>query len=509
MLETNVLNQSSKEKGMKIIKIISIILVLLLILAIAIGIMIYMAKQKEFKVIIDGDNKTSKFSSDAFIVDGEDVYVSIKDMSTYLKYTYNKGEYKKYSEDENSCYIQNDNEVVNFVKDNTEISKIILSESVSADGTGSTSTTTSEDIKDGEYYILDKAIMKKNDKLYADLAGISKACNISIQYTKKDNSLQIYTLPYLVKYYANKFTNASLNDKDSIFSNQKALLYNLIIVKNTKGLYGVNDLNGTEIIGQKYTSIKFTENNQEFLVKTEEGKMGIISKDGKTKISPIYDSIKQIDKEDGLYIVSNDKKYGIVNKNGKTVLYIEYEEIGIDNTKFPYDDITNRYILYGNIIPVKKTDKWGFVDKTGKTIVEPTYSELGCIISNSQDQEANNNLLVPEYEGIVVQKDSLYGLINSTGKELIPCYSTDFYVVNNAGKNSYYTTYKETTTTTNTTTNPKAVTHKIDVIDYLQNTLGLQPISHEKINVTTNTTNSNVIINNTNTSANVETNTQN
>ncbi len=212
------------------------------------------------------------------------------------------------------------------------------------------------------------------------------------------------------------------------------------------------------------------EQMQEFMVETEEGKFGIISKDGKTKINPEYSSINQIEKNKGLYLVSKKSnetagrtQYGILDGQQRTVVYLEYEQIGINKSDFPIQDeaIDNQYILYGKCIPVKKANKWGLLDLNGNTILPIEYDSLGCKYNSSKNVSGDSILLVPEYEGIVICKDKLYGLVGADGKELIPPYVTDMYVITSAGENQYYFTYQE---------------NVLDVIKYLRDTLKIQPV---------------------------------
>lgn len=462
----------NKEKSMKIIKILIIILVLLFLLIIGIGFAVYYMKSKEFKVIIDGV-QNSKIAEDAFVIDGNQIYVSIKDIAPFLgNYQYNNGEYKQYSEDKTSCYLQNDYEAVTYSLNSSTIYKTVLSEETV--NTTSKSKTSTDTDTNYEYFTLDAPVKMINNKLYTTTDGISKGCNIYITYNSQANRVEIYTLSKLVSLYTNKISDSAIADEKALFSNKKAILYDLVVVKDEKGEYGVKNTTGTEIIGKKYSYIKFLESAQEFIVKTDEGKMGIISKDGTTKIKPDYDEIKQIDKDKGLYLVSNNSKYGVINKNGKLVIYLEFEKIGIDPTQFTSDNIKNNYLLYDNCIPVEKGEKWGLMDKNGNTIIEPQYDSLGCVVGTSASKTANNILLIPEYEGIIVCKDKLYGIINSSGKELIPPATTNIYSITSSGENSYYLTYNKQT---------------LNVIDYLKNTLGLQPVTENK--GTTNNQNTN------------------
>ena len=146
--------------------------------------------------------------------------------------------------------------------------------------------------------------------------------------------------------------------------------------------------------------------------------MGIIRNDGTTRINPIYEEIKQIDKEEGLYLVSQNQKYGIITKDGERVIYIEYDTVGVDSSKFSQDNIDNQYILYNNYIPVEKSGKWGILDKKGNIVVDLKYDGFGCLVSNSSASAASL-LLVPEYNAIVAKQGEYYSLIKITGEELM------------------------------------------------------------------------------------------
>lgn len=475
MMENNETN-FDKTKSMKLIKIIIVVIVLLFLITIGIIGAIYYLQSKEFKFYLDG-SKISNIPSDLFIMDEDNLYISIKDFAPYVKYTAKNGEYKQYSEDITSCYLESSDEIVTYSLNSSTIYKKIVS------------------VKDSdyEYFKLEQPVKMVNDKLYTTIEGISIGCNVYVNYDKNENTLEIYTLPYLTKLYGSKIKKSTIAGENETFSNKKAVLYGLVVVKDDSGNYGVYDTNGSTIIGEKYTDIKFVESAQEFIVRTEENKIGIIGLDGTTKIKPEYNEIKQIDKKEGLYLIRNSSnKYGIVNKSGSTVIFPEYDEIGVDGTKFANDNIENNYILYDNCIPVKKADKWGLMDKKGNKITEAIYDGFGCIIGTATNKSANNLLLIPEYEGIVVYKDKVYGLINSSGTELIPIAVTDIYSVTSSGNKIYYLTYEKNT---------------INVLDYLQDELKIPPVNKnaEAINNTNTTISTNTVQEENNTSENTVT----
>ncbi len=439
--------EQKQKKNKKIFIGIGVTIGILFVISIILLVLIVMLQQKMFKLNIDGKS-ISKFSEDAFIIDNNKMYVSIRDFAALVNYDVYNGGYKEYSEVEDKCYVQNVNEIAAFSLDSDKIYK-----------------TSTGDVNDYQYFNLEEPVKKMNNKLYVLAEGISVACNVSISYNAEKNSVKIYTLPYLTQYYSAKIPNSAILED---FENQKALKYNMMVVNNVKSnvnmskdkiRYGVVTLDGKEIIGTKYTDIEFIESTNEFLVTTEDKKVGIIKADGQTKVAPQYDELKQIDKDLNLYLAKSGNKKGVLENNGKILIYLEYDEIGIDISQFANNDIKNPYLLLGNCIPVKQNGKWGMFDIRGNLIVPIIYTGFGSNAKSIKDKVANNVLVIPEVDGIVVYQENkeartaYYGIINTEGKELVPIALDTLYSVTTNGKNSY-------TMTNNGNT--------YDIIEYIQ-----------------------------------------
>lgn len=426
--------EEKRKKSKKIMIIITVLIVLLLFISIGLFAAIYYLQSQQFKFIVDGKTISSNsMASDLFVFEKDTVYISLKDISEIIDYKYYNGGYKQYTEDTAKCYLEGKNEVTTFEKDSDMIYK-----------------TPTEEL-DYTYFTLDEPIKRINGKLYISYKGLSKACNLQIAYSKEANNVTIYTLPYLTNYYITRYSNAAIEEN---FNNQKALLYGLLVVQNADNTernssrdlrYGIHNLDNEEIVGTKYTNIEFIEGTEEFIVTTEEKKVGIITSDGDTKVTPQYDALKQIDKDMNLYMATNNGKSGVIEKNGKILIYLEYEQIGIDTTKFPTNDIKNRYILFDNAIPVKQNDKWGLYDIRGNLILPIEYIDLGCVSRTTSNRNLNNILIIPEIEGIVVCKElevdskkiEYYGIVNSRGKQLVPVALETVYSITASGKEEY------------------------------------------------------------------------
>ena len=438
IIGTNISDKNQKSK--KVMKIITILIIILLIISISLGIAIYFLKLQQFKFVVDG--KSISKSDGIFIINEDKVYVSIKDISSVIGYKYYNGGYKQYTEDTNKCYVQSDNEVCMFEKDSNKIYKTVPDEI------------------DYEYFSLNEPVKNINGKLYTTLEDMGKACNLATQYNKEQNRVTINTLPFLANYYTKNYDTSAVATN---FKNQKALLYGLMVVQDVKNTdkdvnsktinYGIYSTSGEEIVGTKYTDIEFIESTEEFIVKTSENKVGIITSKGETKVKPQYDKLKQIDKDLNLYLATNNDKQGVIEKNGKILIYLEYDKIGVDLTQFQNNDVKNPYLLYDNAIPVKQNEKWGLYDKKGNLILPIEYEGFGCISGTSSDKTLNNLLVIPDIEGIVVSKKyeleknktvTMYGIVNSLGKELVATGLETIYSVTNNGRDEYTMIYNGT-----------------------------------------------------------------
>ena len=419
-----------KEKNNKIIKIIVIFIAVLFIMGVILFSYMSYLKSKQFSFKINGST-IQNYDSDLFYNDEEgEKYISVRDLSNFLKKTkkmeidYNNGGYKDYTEDTTKCYVETADEVAGFEANSSKMYKVIKTDQIF------------------EYFSLDKPVKSINGKLYASLDGIKIGFNVALSFDNKSNTLSITTLDAIVKKYETQLNKSGISSKNMSFANKKALRYGMMIVKNSEGLYGVNDIKtGESILGIKFTDLKFVESTKDFIVTTPEKKQGIISVDNGKTIEPQYTEIRQLDTKLNLYLVKNDKgKYGVYNREKQTtIIYPEYDSIGVDQQAF---EIENPYILYEYCIPCKKVEdkveKWELINIEGNKITQVYYDALGYVKGTKKDSKGNNVLLIPEVEGIVIYKDGVYGIINSTGKQLIRTELEQVYSETSGGKNTYY-----------------------------------------------------------------------
>ena len=436
LLQENPIKENKTKKLRNSLIVVGVLIVILIIAAIGIYIYSLQVAKDQFKVYVDGTRVSSIENNEVFYLRDDKMFVSINDIANVIGYRVYNGEYRQYSEDTTSGYATNSKELVTFSAGATSIRKYPqLGNSES------------------QQFELDEAILARGSKLYMSQQGLARAFNLVFVYNKNTNTVQITTLPYLSASYEKNVTNCSLSEsklsEEIIFNNQKALLYNLIVVKDANtGLFGVSmSENGTvkNVITERYTSVEFIEGINDFIVKTDDGKYGIIGNDGITKVKPQYTNIQEIDKDEGLYLVESNGKPGVVNQSGKIIIYQDFDGIGLEGT-ITDGNVTNRYLLYGSVIPVQKNKKWGLYNKNGEQILPVEYDGIGCSINVNQTNSVGVTLIPEMDEAIVISKDEKvdnntvkkYGIVSSTGNSLINIVADSVYATTLQNKTTYY-----------------------------------------------------------------------
>ena len=456
-MDFNKANDFEKEKqsNKKILVIAVTLIVILAIAATSIYFYTANARKKLLKVYINAVNwfrygdttvvDKKRLAGNSVIKEGNKYYFAIKDFAEVAGFNFYRGD--RTTEEETKAYIENNSERVTFVSGSKEIRKYYLTSSYSS---GKNSNLTSQ------VFNIDDTILFKNGKLYISENGIGRAFNVLFKYNQSSNNIQIYTLEYFYSLMSGqikdlfKVNSNTNNESKVVIDNKKALLYNYVInYDEATGLYGMALLSDPTklIISKKYKQIDYVEGSDDFIVTTVDGKVGILGKDSLAKVDPKYDSIENIDLNAGLYLVKLYEKYGVVTQMGKIVVSVDYDQIGLDSN---IDDknLTSRYLLYDNCIPVKLLGKWGFYDKNGNKIVDTEYDSIGCYRVQNADGNAQPLVIIPDLNGIVLGKkfesanksssQILYGIVDKTGQMIINLGAESIYKVVFNNNTSYY-----------------------------------------------------------------------
>ena len=456
-MDFNKANDFEKEKqsNKKILVIAVTLIVILAIAATSIYFYTANARKKLLKVYINAVNWSrygdttvvdkKRLAGNSVIKEGNKYYFAIKDFAEVAGFNFYRGD--RTTEEETKAYIENNSERVTFVSGSKEIRKYYLTSSYSS---GKNSNLTSQ------VFNIDDTILFKNGRLYISENGIGRAFNVLFKYNQSSNNIQIYTLEYFYSLMSGqikdlfKVNSNTNNESKVVIDNKKALLYNYVInYDEATGLYGMALLSDPTklIISKKYKQIDYVEGSDDFIVTTVDGKVGILGKDSLAKVDPKYDSIENIDLNAGLYLVKLYEKYGVVTQMGKIVVSVDYDQIGLDSN---IDDknLTSRYLLYDNCIPVKLLGKWGFYDKNGNKIVDTEYDSIGCYRVQNADGNAQPLVIIPDLNGIVLGKkfesanksssQILYGIVDKTGQMIINLGAESIYKVVFNNNTSYY-----------------------------------------------------------------------
>lgn len=422
LIEESFQNKEEKKKKRTTGIILGAIIFLILIIIGIVSYLLYI-ESTTLRVILDGQSNENLKQILVFENDGK-IYAPIKEIASYFGYDSYNGEYTQRSEEQSKCYVQNESEVANFALGSDVIYKLDL--------------TTGTDNYENAY--VKDPVIAKNGVLYATSEAIEKAFNVSFQYDQEKNRVYIYTLPYLIQSYSSKVLDYGYTSISDVFANQKAILQDMLVVTkgDNKDIFAVIKTDGTPVLEPKYNDIVYLPETGDFKVTTN-GKVGILGSNGTTKVQIMYDSIDLMDSDAKLYVAENDGKFGVIDFNGNVKIYIENDEIGLDISPFEQNNIKNKYILAGNLIPARKGELWGLYDKNGNLVVDYTYSSLGYIANTSKD--ALNLLVIPDYNVLVACKDDKYTLLNSVGKQLfVAPVADDIYMTISGGQRHYYIT---------------------------------------------------------------------
>ena len=439
------MNDGGRQKSKKLkasLILVAVIMVILIVAAVAVWFMKNQLTKEQLKVSIDGiSNVTAAKDTSLFLINDGKVLVSIEKIAPYVGYSYYRGGYRQYSEDNTRCYVSDQKEIVDFASGSSKIRKYPLL----------------DDSAESQSFDIDEDVSLRGNYLYISEAGFERAFNSVLEYDKANNKISIATAPYLASYYQKAYpdyaaltidNNRELGEK-VLYSNSKALLQNMMVIKDSSSkLYGVARLDDTTnvIISQRYASVEFIEGINDFIVKTTNNLYGIIGSDGITKVKPEYRAITEIDKDVGLYLVtSTSNKQGVINQNGKIIIYQDYDQIGLTQGQYQDTNVTNRYLLFNNCIPVMLNKKWGIIDKNGQTIIPVEYDGVGCNISNV-NANTHGIVMIPDLNALVIEKDELqggntikkYGIFSSQGNQMTNLVLDQCYVTVLQNVATYY-----------------------------------------------------------------------
>lgn len=351
-------NNKNKTNAQKMVLNLIKISVILLIIAI-VALMYFNTKPKNYKLSLTINGETIEIKESLLQEDSQgNKYFSLKELSELVGYNYFNGEYSKYAEDKDKCYLQSENKVVGFKANSKTIYKTSLDSET-----------------DYQYYELSKEIINKNESLYINMDDIKSALGVYVEYSTETNSIKIDTLDKLAAKYESEIeTKMKGSTMDTTYPNIILVLKGMrVISENSK--FGLINAKLETILGAKYNSLQYEEYPNILIASDTDNKYGIIDMEGNKKTNFEYDSIEIINYNPVLYKVKKNSLFGVVNEKGEKIIEPSFREIGYIGNK--NDETENTLLIEG---------------------------------------------LENETTGIVVKSETGYGIINlKNGQEILPC----------------------------------------------------------------------------------------
>lgn len=226
---------------------------------------------------------------------------------------------------------------------------------------------------------------------------------------------------------------------DSVSSFNEGLAYFSI-----DGKYGYIDKTGKIVIKPIYDDAGYFKNGVAKVRLND--KVGIINKSGQVVVPINYDDVTA---DNGFFITELKDKSGCINGIGKVILPAKYTQVNVDHgsIEFSINDKWNIIDENGEVIKsvydyidkvpnsnlsiVKHNNKYGIVDSTGKVMVPFMYDEISYVDFRGRfyaNNQANTYTSVDRFSVRIGEK---YGVIDENGAIIVPCKYDDAQILNN------------------------------------------------------------------------------
>lgn len=228
--------------------------------------------------------------------------------------------------------------------------------------------------------------------------------------------------------------------------------YPLVYKDISTGLYGVRDQKSEKIVPSDYESVDINR-DMKIIVLARDGKCGVVDFEGRELLPLVYDNVGGYVSPE-YFAMSRNGRWGIVDHSNRTVIPFEHQGIkfiysGDDIvlaikddyrwalvsykdfkpiTRFKYEEIVDQQSMRHEplspitgskespLIGVLENGRWGFVDASGNVVIEPQFAHddfmgLDCpLFINGH---------------AIVQKGENFGIIDESGRALLPFNYTD------------------------------------------------------------------------------------
>ena len=200
-----------------------------------------------------------------------------------------------------------------------------------------------------------------------------------------------------------------------------------------KGMLGLIDTNGRIVVNPQYLELRYDPRIRLAYAKNQQKLVGFVDSTGRTVVDFKYRQADYHFKGDYIVVEDEDERHGVVDLNGRVVVPLQYAAcfpvlnrravVRHKEGKYGMVDFQGRTLLpfeYDFIwdsegdapIMASKGGKAGLLDRDFKTLLPFRYESIG-----SADTDAYP---VGTKDTLIVRLDGKYGVIDISGKALIP-----------------------------------------------------------------------------------------
>lgn len=145
---------------------------------------------------------------------------------------------------------------------------------------------------------------------------------------------------------------------------------------------------------------------------------GLKNDSGRWVVKPIYTQLDEF--HAGTAVVSKGTRYGLIDEKGNIIVPVEYEDF---QPSYSWYSSTYFSTITGmRYIKAKRNGKYGILSKSGSVMIPFEYDRL-----DPQEQHPGSSYynygsgdVSPVLTGAIAMRGGLYGLVDSTGKTIIP-----------------------------------------------------------------------------------------
>lgn len=152
--------------------------------------------------------------------------------------------------------------------------------------------------------------------------------------------------------------------------------------------------------------------------------------------------------DNGFFITKLNDKSGCINGNGKVILPAKYTQVNVDHGSIEFS-INDKYSIIdengvviksvydyidkvpnSNLSIVKLNNKYGIVDRTGKVMVPFKYDDINYVDFRGRFYANNQTNTYTSIDRFSVSIGEKYGVIDENGTIIVPCKYDDAQILN-------------------------------------------------------------------------------